>query len=208
MSRLLSSSVLPRHIRAGPANVTVKLREGGVVGSVAPSSVIRVYLLNLDGDTLARQVMTDWSAWSQEAVALAQARNEAWQSRFGLVDARYAWDLERGEIVFQRALDDVVANLCLMGTIAGGAFVWAWANDSIPVTATGRIELVRAFGYEHELTLLTTPSFPSDRAKGLELLAVAARVQDAEGAFLDSTDDAVVLFTLWNFRVRSRNEAG
>ena len=152
--------------------------------------------------------MIDWSAWSREAVALAQGRNDAWRDRFGLAGGRYDWDLDRAEIVFQRPSDEVVADFCMIGTIAGGTFLWGWANDSLPRAATHRIDLVRAFGLQHDLPLLTTPHFPGDRAQGLELLAVAARVQDAEGMFIDSTDDAIVFLTLSNFRVRTREGAG
>jgi hypothetical protein len=152
--------------------------------------------------------MTDWSTWSREAVALAQGRNDAWRDRFGLSDGRYAWDIDLAEIVFQRPSDEVVADLCMIGTIAGGMFLWAWANDSLPKAATRRIDLVRTFGLQHDLPLLTTRHFPADRAQGLELLAIAARVQDAEGVFIDSTDDAIVFLTLSNFRLRAREGAG
>jgi hypothetical protein len=146
--------------------------------------------------------VTDWSAWSREAVILAKERNDRWRDRFGLADARYRWDLDRAELVFSRSSDEVFAELCLIGTIAGDTFLWSWANDTLPEAATQRVGLVRAFGCQHDLTLLTTPEFPGDRAQGLELLAISARVQGADGVFVDSTADTLLFFTLFDFRVR------
>jgi hypothetical protein len=146
--------------------------------------------------------MTDWGAWSREAVALMNARNEEWNARFGLARAPYRWDLERGRIRFDRAGDRVVADLCLIGTasMSEGTFQWAWADPTVPGIATAGLDLVRRFGEEHDLSLLITPEWPGGRSEALEMLAVAGRIQDAEGAFVDQTDDLTLCFTLRNFR--------
>lgn len=114
-----------------------------------------------------------------------QARNESWISRFDLVRAPYRWDLATAELVFERATDRVVAELCLVGTVAEseGTFLWAWDNDTIPATAKRRLDVVRSFGSIHDLPRLTTPEWPGGRADGLEMLAIAGRVQDASGGF-------------------------
>ncbi len=133
-----------------------------------------------------------------------QARNDAWTERFGLKGAAYRWDLATGELRFDRGRDAVVAELCLVGTVseAEGTFRWAWADDTIAPSAIRGLEVVREFGIAHDLPLLTTPEWPAGRADGLEMVAIAGRIQDAGGVFVDSEGDLSLFFTLHHFQVR------
>jgi hypothetical protein len=150
--------------------------------------------------------MTDWAGWSREAVAAMNARNQSWLARYQLERAPYGWDLDKAELWFERATDQVVADLCLVGSASetAGTFLWAWANDAMPRGAQRGIEAVRSFGVTHDLPLLTTPEWPGGRAEGLEMLAVAGRIQDASGGFIDTAGDLTLFFTLHRFRVRSQ----
>jgi hypothetical protein len=155
--------------------------------------------------------MTDWGEWSRQAVTAMKAQNEAWVSRFSLQGASYRWDLDTAELIFDRAVDRVVADVCVVGTVsaAEGTFRWAWANEVIPPAAKLGLELVRQFGEAHDLPLLARSEWPGGRAEGLEMLAVAGRVQDACGGFVDVTGDLTLFFTLRWFRVRPHGgEAG
>ena len=148
--------------------------------------------------------MTDWGEWSRDAVTAMKARNEAWVTRFAVQRAPYRWDLDTAELIFERAADRVVADICVVGTVsaAQGTFRWAWANDVIPPAAKQGVELVRRFGETHDLPLLVTPEWPGGRADGLEMLAVAGRVQSASGGFVDVADDLTLFLTLSGFRLR------
>lgn len=150
--------------------------------------------------------VTDWTEWSRQAVAVMQARNEAWISRFDLGHAPYRWDLVTAELRFERATDHVVADLCLVGTVSEqeGTFVWAWDNDAIPATAKRGLDVVRTFGTTHDLPRLITPEWPGGRADGLEMLAIAGRIQEASGGFVDKEGGVLLFFTLRHFRVRPR----
>ncbi|MDF2771348.1 MAG: hypothetical protein K0S86_842 [Geminicoccaceae bacterium] len=145
---------------------------------------------------------TDWSAWSREAVALMQARNEAWIDRYGLANAPFTWNIDDRTLRFSRPDGDVVADLCLVGATAGsrGTFLWAWADGGVPKHAWERLHAVIGFGQEHDLGLLTTPEWPGGRSEGLEMVAVAGRILDAEGAFVDTRDDVTIFFLLFDFR--------
>jgi hypothetical protein len=136
-------------------------------------------------------------------VASMEALNRAWVSRFGLEGAPYWWDLAKAELRFKRAGDDVVADLCLVGTASEveGTFQWAWADDTIPAAAKQGLDLVRAFGVTHDLPLVVSPEWPGGRAEGLEMLAIAGRIQEASGGFIDRTGDVFLFFTLHRFRV-------
>lgn len=145
----------------------------------------------------------DWAAWSREAVALAQERNRTWVDGFGLAGALYRWDLEAATFTFERdGGTAVVADLCIIGTASAseGSFLWAWANDALPAEAHRRLEEVRKFGQQHELGLLTTPTWPGGRAEGLEMLAIAARVLDGEGTWVDTSGDLTMFFVLSRLR--------
>jgi len=133
------------------------------------------------------------------------ARNQQWVSRFGLERAPFRWDLATAELSFERDADHVVADLCLVGTASemAGTFLWAWANDAIPAGAKLGLDAVRSFGTTHDLPLLTTPEWPGGRAEGLEMLAIAGRVQDATGGLVDRAEEVLLFFTLHRFRVRS-----
>jgi hypothetical protein len=147
--------------------------------------------------------MTNWGEWSRQAVAAMQAKNEAWVTRFALQRAPYRWDLGTAELIFERPVDRVVADICVVGTVspAQGTFQWAWANEVIPLTAKQGLELVRTFGEVHDLPRLIEPEWPGGRPDGLEMLAIAGRVQDASGGFVETTGDLTLFFTLSRFRV-------
>ena len=149
--------------------------------------------------------MTDWAAWSREAVAEMNRRNTDWIARYGLGSAPYRWDIERATIRFERGDERIVADLCLIGSVSEqeGTFLWAWANETTPAAATVGLDRVRQFGEEHDLPLLTTAEFRGDRAQGLEMVAVAGRIQDAAGAFVDRDGDVTFFFTLHRFRVEA-----
>ncbi|HKS64474.1 MAG TPA: hypothetical protein VJT13_22420 [Xanthobacteraceae bacterium] len=144
----------------------------------------------------------DWGAWSTEAVSMMNSRNRAWIERYQLTGASYVWDLNSATIAFDGASTRVVADLCLVGTAskAEGSFLWAWANDDIPAGAKRDLEKVRAFGEEFDLGLLVTPSQDGGRAEGLEALAIAGRVLDADGVWVDERGDLTLFFALFNFR--------
>ena len=146
----------------------------------------------------------DWAAWSREAVSRLQERNRGWMERFGLdAGAPYRWDLERATLTVSRGDDAVVADLCLVGTASAtaGTFRWAWANDELPAAMRRRLDEVRSFGHEHDLPLLKDAEWPGGRAEGLEMLAIAGRVLDAEGAWVEEDGDVTTFMLLSRFRL-------
>ena len=148
---------------------------------------------------------TDWETWSLEAQRLMQGRNDAWQSRFGLTNEPYNWDLASAQLTFRKSRDAVVADVTLVGTLshAEGTFLWAWANSDIPEKAAGQIERVREFGEENDLPLLVNPTAVADHPEALELAVVAGRVLDAQGLFIDRGDDVTLYFLLFGIRLES-----
>jgi hypothetical protein len=146
----------------------------------------------------------DWGQWSREAVVLMQARNQAFVEKFALSGRAFRWNLDVGQIAFLGDEHAVLADLCVVGSISAceGTFLWAWANGSIPRQAQVRLHDVRTFGETHDLDLLTTAEWPATRAEGLEMLAVAGRVLDAEGVFVAPEGDLTLFFVLHGLRTR------
>ena len=149
----------------------------------------------------------DWPRWSRESVALFQARNRDWQSRSSLRAQPYRFDLDSATLTFDRGSDLVVADLTVIGTTSRSeaTFLWSWANESLPAIATTLASRVRAFGETNHLPLLTRSEWPGARPEGLEMLAISARILDAEGAFVHESGDVTFYFALFDFREMPKN---
>jgi hypothetical protein len=144
----------------------------------------------------------DWQSWSREAVRLMQERNRAFVERFGFAGRPFLWNLEAAKIAFHSDGGAAVADLCVVGTVSEreGTFLWSWDNEAIPQRARQRIDEVRAFGTAHDLSLITTAEWSGGKAEGLEMMAVAGRILDAEGVFVVPDGDRTFFLTLHRFR--------
>ena len=152
----------------------------------------------------ATQTVPDWSAWSQEAVRLMQERNSTWIRSYGLEGCRYQWSLDDAQLVFRSESDEVVSDICVIGSVSRseGTFCWAWANEVIPSCARRDLARVRKFGRVRALKLLSVPQWPGGRLEGLEMAAVAGRILDADGIWVEEAGDVTMFFALSNFRKR------
>ena len=150
----------------------------------------------------------DWQSWSRESVALMQERNRSFVATFDLAGYPFRWNLDAAQIAYLVGERAVLADLCVVGSVSEceRTFLWAWANDAVPRRARERIDEVRAFGEAHDLPLLTIAEWPGGRAEGLEMLAVAGRVLDADGVFVAPDRGRDFLFTLHRFRTVARRE--
>lgn len=148
----------------------------------------------------------DWQSWSRESVALMQERNRSFVATFKLAGCSFRWNLDAAQIAFLVSEHAVVADFCVVGSVSEleRTFLWGWANDVVPPRARGRIGEVRVFGETHDLPLLTTAEWPGGRAEGLEMLAVAGRVLDADGVFVAPERRRDFFFTLHRFRTQAR----
>lgn len=144
----------------------------------------------------------DWSQWSRDAVTAADAKNDAWRQLFGLQNAKYQWDLESGRIIFESRTGVVEANLCAVGFAfpEQNSFQWAWADRTLPAKIVSPLASVREFGEANDLSLLTSPEIPGGIAQGKECVAIAARILDSEGIFIDSSEGTTFFFALSGFR--------
>ncbi|MBW2527056.1 MAG: hypothetical protein JRI23_22940 [Deltaproteobacteria bacterium] len=145
-----------------------------------------------------------WQAWCDQAQALMDQRNDAWQSEYGLLDAPYRWRVQPPELVFDRGADEVVAELCFVGSYCPevGDFRWAWGNTSIDRDVRERLDEVRRLGATRGWSLLTEPRVPGGEELPDLVAAVAGRAQDAVGTFVEESGDLTLVFTILRIRVR------
>jgi hypothetical protein len=135
----------------------------------------------------------DWAAWSREAASLMSSRTTDLLARYGLtMGSPYQWNLDSGEMV----IGGVSFPLVTVGTVSGESFLWAWANEAIPSSAKRGLERVRQFGEENDLALLFTPCASGGLPQAKECLAIAGRVLDASGAWIDRTEGGHIAFVL------------
>ena len=132
-----------------------------------------------------------------------QTRNRAFNEKFDLDGRPYRWNLEHAQIAFLFPDHAVVADLCYVGSVSAceGTFLWAWANEAVSDRARDRLLEVRDFGDKHDLGLLTTAEWEGGKSEGLEMLAIAGRLLDADGVWIDAHDGLTLFFTLHRFRI-------
>jgi len=139
-------------------------------------------------------LLMDWGAWSRDSVTLMATRTRELLVRQGVaMGGDYRWDLDAATL----AIGGAQFRLITVGTIAGDSFLWSWANDAIPVTAKEGIAKVRYFGVDNDLSLLSEPCAAGGLAQGKECLAIAGRVLDAHGVWIDRTEAGFILFLLY-----------
>ena len=148
-----------------------------------------------------------WSAWSRAAVRLMQARTAAFIEEHGLRGRGCRFSLDDPRVVFPAEGEELVADLCVIGSVpaSGGRFRWAWANGAIPAQARKDLDRVREFGELNALDALTTPEWPAGRPEAFELAAVAGRVLYAAAVWVAPTSDLALFLALSNLRRVARS---
>lgn len=130
-----------------------------------------------------------------------QERNDAWMRDYGRQPGcRYQWSLDDAQLVLWSEGSEVVADICVLGSASERTFLRAWGNETIPPHARRGLERVREFGESNALGLLIQPEWPGGRAEGLEMAAVAGRILDAEGIWVEPSEDVKLFFALSRLR--------
>ncbi|MGW7052617.1 DUF6882 domain-containing protein [Streptomyces sp. NPDC054887] len=145
----------------------------------------------------------DHSGWEEVVLAArerARSRQTLMVERFGLSgDVQYHWSMDDARIVWSReGKVFLTGRLTLIGSVslAQQTWLWSWANESLPPAVRGDIERVRRFGEANDYPVLPWPGFDHHPELVAEARTVAASVLDAEGLWVDSTDDAQLHFLL------------
>jgi uncharacterized protein DUF6882 len=119
---------------------------------------------------------------------------------------RWDYDLERCTLTFsQDKVAKVIATIQVVGTtsITGGTWLWGWANENLPASATKAIKKVRAFGEAERLAELTQSSCADDEYLGWAMTAIAAKILGAKGAYRCPDDNGFVYLLYSSLRFAS-----
>ncbi|MFK0113207.1 DUF6882 domain-containing protein [Streptomyces sp. NPDC091217] len=149
-------------------------------------------------DDRSKHDHSDWEAVALAARERARSRQVAMVERFGLSgDVQYDWSMDDAHITWSRdGKVFLTGRLTVIGSVsvAQQTWLWSWANESLPRAALGDIERVRQFGEENDYPVLPWPGFDYHPELVAEARMVAASVLDAEGLWVESTDDVQLHF--------------
>jgi hypothetical protein len=145
-----------------------------------------------DGET------PDFKALLEGSMEGLRLQTEAHQGtwRLGKSD-RWDFSQETGELVFTYPDMTVRAPAQIIGSFdsAEGSWMWAWVNPSISASLARDSIRVRAYGEEHRIRRLTTPSWPAAEVDGWHMAALANRLCERNGVYRGPAGSTFVFFT-------------
>lgn len=141
---------------------------------------------------------------SEIATALAWLRTQSakFEQEWGL-GSESAWDLDMNAGTLTFSLSDTRVVVCpvqVVGTLntADGSMLWAWDHPSVPQPLRRAALRLRDFGHAEGIQLLTTRKVPCNESEAWAYTALAAKLDDAHGAYRGRAGSAWVYmsFTL------------
>ena len=133
-------------------------------------------------------------------------QTEAHQGTWGFGKSdRWDFSQETGELIFTFPDKVVRAPAQIIGTFDGRerTWMWAWANSSIAGSLAKDSLRVRAYGEEHKIKRLTSPSWQGEEADGWRMAALANRLCESNGVYRGPAGTTFVFFTFGNARLES-----
>ena len=130
-----------------------------------------------------------------------QAENEA---KFHLSRyEHYEWHQDSGEMVFSSGgVAKVVASIQMVGDLSkrSRTWLWAWANETLDEPLKRAANAVREMGEREKIERLTTEQWAADETDGWEMTSVAAKLNQATGAYQTCDDAGCEFMLLTNIR--------
>jgi hypothetical protein len=155
---------------------------------------------------LMKSQQKTWQPFLQSSMAELNEKQEFLNERFDLCEhERWDWDQETGEILFSNAgVPAVTARFQFVGTIStvNDTWLWSWSNFSFQSNATMELLKVREFGEARDFANLTIPKWPAAEVSGWEMIAVAASVLDARGAYRTPGETGLMFMLLMDVKRR------
>jgi hypothetical protein len=118
----------------------------------------------------------DYEQFRHAAVHALTDLNEECKRRYSITTwPRWDYDLDAGNLVFSDGgVPKVIASIQVVGTTSNTShtWMWAWANESLPLTVTEQVREVRQFGISESLSRFTEPQLTDDEVLGWEMTAI------------------------------------
>ena len=128
-----------------------------------------------------------------ELVLFKEAHERLFQ--LGAPDSSWAVDLKTGTITFTSKEFKATASVQIVGTLYQGAWLWAWANPSIPRELCAHAEAVKAYGVRHNIEALKDQKIKCSESDGWDFTALACKLGGAQGGYRAPNGNALVFMT-------------
>lgn len=111
-----------------------------------------------------------------------------------------SWSADQNTGSVKLAFEDdteLSAQINLIGTFSRGTFMWGWHNPSIKDELKADSLKLKKYGEQKGWAIFSEPMFPATTRDGWALMALAAKVLNADGAYAGDTGEAVTFLTLY-----------
>jgi hypothetical protein len=155
--------------------------------------------------------LVSWNGHVRAAARKMLPRNRKFREELDrLKPTTWQWTLQQAQIVFRNGDRPVLtARVQLVGTLARGTWLWAWANQSLPVAVLDAAVEALAFGRREGFSQLTKSSFSCSAQEATALALVVAARSDAQAMYADKQQGKTVFATLHDLhRVEADGSVG
>jgi hypothetical protein len=146
-------------------------------------------------------VGADQRPFVDRAVAELQTKMTVLDAVAHISGARWDVDQDAGTITFQHKDGmQVLAPVQIIGTYdtKDGTWLWSWDNPSIEEPLRRASAAVMAYGEEHGISCLTTRKISCEESDCWEFTALAAKLDEAQGAYRGPAGRTYVFMTFGN----------
>jgi ribosomal protein L37AE/L43A len=146
-----------------------------------------------DFDTLVERSM-------EELRIKTAAHDGIWQL------SKAVWDLDQDAETITFTSRNGMTATCpvqIIGTYntADGTFMWGWDHPSVEPALQKHAKIVRAYGEQHGIALLTSPKIACGKDDAWQLTAFACKLADAQGGYCGPAGATLVYVTFGTPRV-------
>ena len=148
------------------------------------------------------------TAFVEQSLAGLQTLTALQDSLYGLGQADWQADLQRGTLTFTGPELTVTAPLQVIGTYdtGDGSWLWGWDHPSVPGPLAVHAGLVRDFAREHGLSALLSRTLHCTEDDLWAFAALATRLAAAQGAYRGAAGSTLVMLTYGELQLSRRRD--
>ncbi len=146
----------------------------------------------------------DYQLLLERSIEELKIKTATHDSLFCLGIAAWNADLDKGVIMFT-APNGIKAtcSLQIIGTINtdDGTWLWSWRNKSIAPALQIHAKAVKKYGIDNHIKQFTAAKFLCSEATAWEMVAIACKLGNAEGAYRGQAGSVNVFMTYYNVQL-------
>jgi hypothetical protein len=145
-----------------------------------------------------------WNAIVRDCCRELTTKNEQLWRRLSLnTYKRWDWNQDSAELVFSNdGVPGAKARITFVGSVStkSDTWLWSWANFGLVAGVREPAIAVRDYGEREGFLPLTIPKWSAKHEDGWHMMAVAARILGAEGAYRTPKDNGFTFMVLHDVR--------